>query len=155
MRKLTPSQGHSLKTSKSIVLITLVALLLTACGLKVVQGSGNMVTEPRDVSGFNRVSLSGSGEVIITQGGEESLTIETDDNIMEYVTAEVRGGTLFLDMDTQGVNLLAPTKLIFTLGVKDLVGLSISGSADIEATDLDTGRLDLEISGLEISRSAR
>ena len=76
-----------------------------------------MVSESRDVSGFDRVSLSGSGEVIITQSGEESLSVETDDNIMQYVKTEVRGGTLYLDIDAQGVAVLSPTRLTFTLSV--------------------------------------
>ena len=42
------------------------------------------LTETRDVSDFSRVDLTGVGQVFITQGAEESLTIETDDNFMSY-----------------------------------------------------------------------
>ena len=65
-------------------------ILLTACSLSSIQdsgetitGSGNVVTENRPVSGFDGVSHTGIGRVIITQGEEESLTIEADDNILE------------------------------------------------------------------------
>ncbi len=58
-----------------------------------------MITETREVSNFDSISLSGSGEVIVTQGGSESLAIETDDNVMEHVKAEVRCGTLNLSLE--------------------------------------------------------
>ena len=137
------------KTRRTILLTTLIlaTLVFSACGIKVIRGSGDMVSESRNVSGFDRVSLSGSGEVIITQGGEESLSVETDDNIMQYVKTEVRGGTLYLEMDEQGAAVLSPTRLTFTLSVKQLAGLSVSGSGDIEVDDIDTERMALDISG--------
>ena len=65
-----------------VALIVLIAASL-ACeiplGINTVRGSGNVVTEEREVSGFERVALSGVGQVIVTQGEEEALTVETDD----------------------------------------------------------------------------
>ena len=49
-----------------LLAIALIALLLSGCALAGVRGSGDIVTETREVSDFDRVSLSGSGEVIIT-----------------------------------------------------------------------------------------
>ena len=58
-----------------------------------------MITETRQVSNFDSIELSGSGDVIVTQGGSESLAIETDDNVMKYVKAEVEGRTLKLGFE--------------------------------------------------------
>ena len=129
---------------KRTVLIA-IALLLCACGLRAVRGSGKLVTESRDVSDFDRVSLAGSGEVILIQGETESLTIETDDNVMRYITSEVEGGTLTLG--TESGKLVSPTRLKFTLRVKDLSGLRISGSGDIDAERFDTDDLEIVVSG--------
>ena len=49
-----------------ILAMALIALLLGGCTLTGVQGSGNIVTETREVSDFDRVSLSGSGHVVVT-----------------------------------------------------------------------------------------
>jgi hypothetical protein len=135
------------KTWKAVGLLAIVILLLSACGFRIIRGSGKLVTESRSVRDFDRVSLSGSGEVVITQGGEESLTVETDDNVIKYVTTEVRGGTLYLGFDTERVRSISPTRLQFALSVKDLVGVKISGSGDIIAASLDTDRLDVGVSG--------
>lgn len=121
------------------------ALLLCACSLNVVRGSGRLVTESREVSDFDRVSLNGSGKVVLTQGDEESLTIETDRNVMQYVISEVQGGTLTLG--TKSGMYIRPTRLIFTLKVKDLDGLSVSGSGDIAAERFDADRLEIKVSG--------
>ena len=124
-------------------LLVIAVILLGACN--VVRGSGDMVTESRSVSNFDSISLSGSGDVIINQDGEESLTIETDDNVMQYITSEVRGGTLHLG--TENLTSGSPTRLVFTVGVDDLTGLSISGSGNIKADGIQTDRLDVGVSG--------
>jgi len=120
-------------------------VLLCACGLNIVRGSGKLVTESREVRGVDRISLTSSGEVILTQGDRESLTVETDDNVMQYVKTEVEGGTLTLGTRT-GV-VVSPTKLTFTLTVKDLDGITATGSGDIGVERFDTDRLEIETTG--------
>jgi hypothetical protein len=104
-----------------------------------------MATESRKVDDFDRVSLASSGEVILTQGDGSSLTVETDQNVMQYVTTEVRGGTLILG--TKSGVLVRPTRLRFTLRVGDLDGLTVTGSGDIVAERFDTDRLEIVVSG--------
>ena len=130
-----------------LVLIVLAASIApTACNANIVNGSGDLISETREVSGFDSINLSGSGEVIVTQGGEESLTVETDDNVMEHVKTEVQGGTLHLGFE-EGLNLIDPTRLIFTVGVDDLSELGISGSGDIEVDSVDTDQFNVTVSG--------
>ena len=134
---------------KSLVLLLLllaVILSVTACNLNAIRGSGNLVTETRDVSAFDGIALSGSGEVIITQGEAESLTIETDDNVMEHIKAEVSGGTLNLGFK-EGINLVSPTRLVFTVEVDDLKSVSVAGSGDIESDMIVTDRFDASVGG--------
>lgn len=125
------------------VLLVILIIVLSACRLVV--GSGDIVSESREVSGFDSVSVSGTGEVIITQGDGESLTIETDDNVMEHVTSEVRGGTLYLG--TEPRTNVRPTRLIFMLGVDELKGADVSGSGSVEAASLETDNLEFGVSG--------
>jgi hypothetical protein len=122
-----------------------VVLLLCACDLVGVRGSGKLITESRNVSDFDRVTLAGSGEVILTQGDGESLTVETDDNVMQYVTTEVRGGTLTLG--TEPGKRVSPTRLKFALRVEDLAGLQVSGSGDVVAERFTTDDLEITVSG--------
>jgi hypothetical protein len=139
---------------KSALVLFLIAAILTisACDsrVRVIQGSGNVITETRQVNNFDRIDLSGSGEVIVTQGGSEALTIETDDNVMEYIKAEVEGGTLKLGLVTgiaTGFNIQSTTRLVFYVGVDDLTGLTTSGSGEIESDRIETSQLEATVSG--------
>ena len=140
--------------SKIIIGVLVIVFLVTsACsidglvGLNTVRGSGDLVTEDRSVSDFDRVSMSGSGDLVITQGDEESLTIETDDNIMPYITSEVKNGTLHLGYDIPEGKNISPTRLTYTLKVKDLTGVEVSGSGSVEAASIDTCCLDIVLNG--------
>src|SRR5687767_1144824 len=73
----------------SIAVCMGVLFILSGCGLKTVDGSGNVVVEQREVSGFSAVSMSGFGELIIQQTGKESLSITADDNLLPLLTSKV------------------------------------------------------------------
>ncbi len=129
-----------------IPLILIAALALTGCNFRVVRGSGDVITEDRDVSGFDRVSLSFAGRMTITQGDEESLTIEAEDNVMELIETEVRNGKLSIGLE-RNYSVITTETVHYTLTVKDLTELAISGAADIEIGDLVTDSLEVKISG--------
>ena len=134
------------KLLKATLGLTIVMLLMSACGIVPTFGSRNLISESRDVSGFERVEVSGGGSMDIIQDGTESLTVETDDNVMQYITSEVRGGTLYLGLDF-GLRSFLPSRLHFTLHVKDLTGISTSGSWQVVSESIQTGDLSIVISG--------
>lgn len=109
-------------------------------------GSGNVVTEQRDVGDFNEVALSGIGHLTITQTGSESLTIEAEDNILPLLTSDVHGRRLTLGTEP-GVHFTPKKPIRYTLTVKDLVAVRISGAGNIEIPALGTPSLRLDISG--------
>lgn len=114
-----------------------------------VQGSGKIITQDQSVSGFNRVELGGTGQVTITQGDREALTVEADDNIMPYIRTEVRGSTLYLGFTSAGSSMrIRPSAPIrFNLTMKQISGLEVSGSGNITAPSVNTSSLDMQISG--------
>jgi len=132
-----------------LALIVLIAASL-ACdiplGVRTVRGSGNVVTEERQVSGFDSVALSGVGRVVITQGDEEALTIETDDNLMRYIETEVRNGTLELRLARNTIPIPSQS-IVFRVSVVDLTSLDSSGAGSFEIGKLDTDRLKVTLSG--------
>jgi hypothetical protein len=131
--------------------VVLVGVLMSmgACGIgprRVVNGSGTVRSEARAVRDFAGVDLSGTGTLVITQGATESLTIEAEDNILAVLTSEARGDTLQLGVE-EGTSI-RPTKPIrYTLAVKNLAEVELSGSGRIEIGALRTERLAVRISG--------
>src|ERR1044071_4893482 len=97
------------------------SLFLSGCVVfDAIGGSGKIVTEPRTVSNFSTIKLSGSGQVDIEQTGTESLTVTTDDNLMQYIKTEVRGDTLELGFRDPMTNLRPTQDIVFKLTVKKL-----------------------------------
>ncbi len=80
-----------------MIILSFIAIVLitpSSSYAKTVKGSGNIIKDSRSVAGFDKVSISGSGFLLITQGDEESLAIECDDNIASYIRSSVKDGTL-------------------------------------------------------------
>jgi hypothetical protein len=111
-----------------------------------VSGSGVIVSEVREVRDFDEVELSGSGVVTITQTGEESLSIEADDNILSLLRTEVHGRRLELGM-VSGANIKATRPVRYTLTVRQLHGVSVSGSGRLQVSGLTTDGWQAHISG--------
>jgi len=107
------------------------------------------VTEQRSASDFNRVELAGSGEVVITQGDQESLAVEAEDNLLSHIGTEVRGHTLYLGVQDglPDVVVLPTRPVIYHVSMKSVAGLTLSGSGDIKTAHLDTDQLDLSLTG--------
>jgi hypothetical protein len=101
---------------------------LNGCGKKTVRGSGEVVTEERQVAEFKTIKLKGSGKIVLKQGNQHSVTILTDDNILPLIETDVQNEELIISQ--QNYNL-RPTTLEFDITVTDLKGIAISGSGEV------------------------
>jgi hypothetical protein len=145
-----------MKTER-VVLALIVVLIMTslACRLVnnlpeniggVVRGSGNVVTEERPVSGVSRVELTGIGDLQVTLGDQESLTIEAEENLIPLISTEVRGNTLTIGTE-RNQNLLPTEPIRYYLTVPSLESVSISGLSNVNLPDLSADSFQIEISG--------
>ncbi len=132
-----------------LFLILCSALLLPACEVEMIAGSGNIVTQSRSVAGFQAVSMGGSGRLFVEQGPTESLTVTADDNLMQYIDTKVVGDQLELGFGLGApMRSLQPTKPIeFHLTVKTLDEVDLSGSGVVDMKKIDGERLKAGISG--------
>ena len=124
--------GHLRLLAVSVATVILatgcIVIDLNGCGKKTVKGSGNLISEERQVAEFNQIILKGTGKVTLTKGDQQYLNIETDDNVMSLIETTVRNGKL--EISHSGWNI-RPTVLDFFITVKALKGVAISGSGDI------------------------
>jgi hypothetical protein len=127
--------------------------ILTITGLdqsEIIRGSGDRVTVNQEVLDFDQISVMGSGEIILNQDNEFSLSITADDNLIEYVQTKVENGTLALGYDPERARDkdLHPSKPIhFEITVPDLTGVSIYGSGDVFSNSLELDRFSIDIYG--------
>lgn len=135
-----------------------VALMLASCAINIggTVGSGTAKTETRNVSGFTGVTFSGIGTLNIAETGTESLTVSADDNLLPRLTSTVANGTLTLGVKPG--NAIHPTKpIVYTLTVKNLNNMTLSGAGTVKATNITTNALNVLLSGagnMTISGSA-
>jgi hypothetical protein len=111
-----------------------------------VRGSGNMITETRDVSDFSGVQLMTSGNATITVGEANSLTIEAEDNIMPLLTSEVRSGVLELGT-ASNTSISTSRGWQYTITVESLDLLEITGSGDATVNGTVDSNLRVQIAG--------
>jgi hypothetical protein len=125
-------------------LAVIVVLALAGCGIT--KGSGKVVTESRVVSGFSAVVLAGSGDLIVTQGGPESLSIEAEDNLLRLITAGVTGDTLTIGFKP-GEVVQATKPIVYRLNLSTLRALTLSGSGSVRSDNLTADSLRVSLSG--------
>lgn len=131
---------------KYIFIVFLICGIIAVSGCIGTQGSGSgkVVNTTKNVSGFNQVILSGTGTLIITQGNNESLVIEAEDNIGPKINTVVNNNELILNQNGTPI----PTKpIIYHLTVKDLNRIQIDGSGNIQSDTLNTNNLTIVING--------
>jgi len=157
-----------MKTLQLPAIFIFIAFMTTSCIIvvngKSAQGSGNIITEEREVSEFNKIHLKCSGNVFLTLGEKQTLIIKTDENIMPLIETDVSGKKLTI---SNGKHYLRPTVLEVFITVNNLEGVAISGSGNVRGKDrfmtdafyaeisgsgdmdleVETGRLEAKISG--------
>ena len=138
--------------SKGLVVLMAVAtaLLVQGCvgyrvGFGGVRGSGRVTKEERSIRGVNAVELATSGELQIDVGVREELIIEAEDNLIDYLETDVRGGTLFI-RTRSGVSINSTRPFKFYLTVRELDEIALSSSGDAKAPDLEAQRFRVLLS---------
>jgi hypothetical protein len=110
-----------------------------------IQGSGNVKTQTREATGFDTIVMAGIGQLTITQGDADSLTVRSDDNILPLLTSSVSGRILTLD--TKPNHSIHPTQLLYAIMVKTLKRIDVSGQGDVTATGIAAESLETTVSG--------
>ena len=111
-----------------------------------VHGSGKVISENRSIRGIHEVELSGVGELNLHQGKEESLTVEAEDNLMPRIRTDVEGGRLRIGVE-RGFSLRPTTTIRYTLVVRDLTSLELSGSGKVVSGALRCSNLAVHLPG--------
>jgi hypothetical protein len=144
----TYRRSSILKIAGLVVLIVMLAVSAVSCKwtIGVVRGSGDTVSEEREISGFEEIQFSGIGNLIIEQGDVETLVVEADDNIIGLIETEVRGDELQIRF-RRGVNIVPTSKVKFYLTVIELDKIDLSGVGDIDCDGFETDNLEFNISG--------
>jgi hypothetical protein len=128
----------------------------------VITGSHSMAyqKENRDVETFTKISLRTSVNVYLTQGSSQKIELSGDNDDFGRLETKVRGGELIInDRDGNNWRSWSGLDIDVYITVKDLDGLSVSGSGDmVSRGKFNCDDLDISVAGsgdLEFEADAR
>lgn len=111
-----------------------------------VEGSGRVVQQPREVSGYSGIDLELPAQVELVQGTREGVVLETDDNIAPHIEVVVANERLTIRAAKRSA-ALRPSRLKIVVQVRRLEHIGIAGSGSFQSESLQTPRLELDIAG--------
>jgi hypothetical protein len=151
----------SMKTLKSLTIIIILALTSCVQGQvwKSVSGHGNVVTKERNVDSFTGIKVSSGIDVLLKQGDDETVSVEADENLHEYILTEVRNGVLNVysevnirNADRKRVHVtIKDVKSIRTTSAGDIIGEGTINSNRLELSASSAGNIKLDIKANEVS----
>ena len=139
MKKLSP-----------LLLTGLITLSCSAQWGKTIKGNGNNVTIERSTGDYDRIAVSGWFDVDLVSGNEGEITLQGEENLLEYIITEVKDGKLVIKTE-KGVNLKSSSwksEIRITVPVQSISSVSMSGSGDIVGkTKIKSDKFSTAMSG--------
>lgn len=127
--------------------IVIFLFLLSSCnlGLNIKKGNGNIITVQKDISDFSGLEIGGNYKLSLEEGNAPSLTIKTDENLLDFINVESHNDKLYIN----NVHTLKSTDGIYIyITYKNLNEISCSGTSFIKNKgSLKTDHLKVDMSG--------
>jgi hypothetical protein len=111
-----------------------------------VQGSGKIVSQARQPGAFRGVELTTGARVEVVTGGDDTLTIEGDDNILPLVETVVQNGVLMIRPVKKNMQIDG-RRLRIVVRARGVDSLGVAGSGMLEAKGIRADKLTLEVAG--------
>jgi hypothetical protein len=125
----------------SLLLIGATSTLTAQWGT--VRGEGEVVKQEINLPAFDGVALGFSGDVILTPGNVQKVVVEAQQNIIDNIKRDVRGGTWNIEF-IKGVK--EAKKVVIYITMPTVRNLVLSGSGLMRSTASFDQLKDLDIS---------
>lgn len=123
-----------MKTSLLFVVTLLIAVSVQ--GQKRIKGNGKVQTITRTTSDYDGIKCAGSFDYVLVYGIEGKITIEGEENLLEYIVTEVKDGNLIIKIENR-INLSTTNNktIKITIPFKDIQSVSLAGSGELRSID--------------------
>ena len=109
------------------------------------RGNAVRVSKTYEVDDFSQIEISGTFEVTLTPSRSNEITLEVDENLVDYLDITVVDKRLFIDTDRR---LISRKGVKLTIPIRKLNRLESSGAANISSNgQIISNELVLEVSG--------
>lgn len=137
---------------KKVIFFSLIIVIaFTGCREvfgKRVRGNGNITTETRSITGFNSVDVSGSIDVYVKTDSDQSVKVEADDNLLQYIDIYNERGTLRIHT-RNGYRIRSSRGIKVYVSGPEFSRFEASGACDIYSQNkiLGTNKIEVDLSG--------
>jgi hypothetical protein len=142
--------------------VAIIILCITACTnaqmWRSVSGNKHVVSKERRLDSFSGVKVSSGIDVYLKQGNNESVTVEADENLHEYILTEVRNGVLnvYSEYNIRSAErkrvyvTMKEVNSVRTTSAGDVIGESPINSDKLELSASSAGDIKLEVNSKNI-----
>ena len=122
----------SIKNRTVLFLVTLLFVTTSHSQWKKIKGNGNTTKVTRKTSSYDGIKCAGSFDYILVSGNEGNITIEGEENLLEYIITEVKDNNLIIKTK-QGIHLNTSLnkKIKITIPFNDISKISLAGSGNL------------------------
>jgi hypothetical protein len=159
----------------TIIIVLLICVFIPSCSDEdccdhsngKIVGTGNLVSKNLDLGSFTQFHLEGQGNITITKGDTQKVTLRAQQNILDILTTKVNSGVLSLSNDNYDIqtstgiflDIVAP-KAITDINItgagnvnisgakQDYINIVLSGVGDIDAYNLEVDNCTIKLSGV-------
>ncbi len=137
---------NSVPTAALLVLLATTSASADWFGLSFrgIKGSGDLITEERDVGSFQRIESNGAADIYVTVGKELSVKVTFDDNLIDLIETKTRGKTLKIG-NRENYRSRHGCKIEIT--VPELERVYLRGSGDVLVERLESEFFEFRLSG--------
>ena len=111
-----------------------------------VKGEGPVVRKTLDLNEFDAVKVTSSADVYLTQGNRQEVVVEAQQNIIDIMKTDVKGGTWKIGFE-KNVRKTKQIKIYITMSTLTKIGVSGSGSIVTEGAFTGLGKVGVHVSG--------
>jgi hypothetical protein len=109
-----------------------------------IYGNGHITSRTENVGSFTGVDVGGAIEVHVKQDAAQSVKIETDENLIQYIEVYTQGSTLVLH-PRNGFNLDPSRQLIVYVSAPTYKSIEVSGASKIIGDNAISGNEGLKL----------
>ncbi|MEJ7625652.1 MAG: head GIN domain-containing protein [Ferruginibacter sp.] len=102
-----------------------------------IEGNGKIINRTVSVKSFDALDAEGVFEIKLIQGNNESVFLEGDENLLEYITVHNEGTKLIIDMDKlkdKNVNYKTKNKLKVSVTFRNVKAMEFKTVGDVASS---------------------
>ena len=111
--------------------LILIILFSTFCLTAQVRGTGDIVKQERQVGTFDEIKISGAQEVILMNGDQYSVVIETNQNLLDHISIVIQNNMIWFEYK----NIRHYDKMKFYVTAPEYKKIQVSGASDVFTTE--------------------